>query len=308
MNRNSQIRYLPNAAIDKEKWDRRINESANGLLYSQSFYLDGLCYWDALVMGDYEYLMPLPIRKKIGLTYVYTPQFAAQLGITGPLPVEKETVAAFIDALPGRIAYVDLLLNEQNPETTGASLVCHPRSNFILLLQQPYSALLNNYSGDAKKNIRQAAAMGLWVENAIDPSVVLALYRQAYGKLNKSKASDFQRFHMLMQQCVASGKGFTAGVKNPAGELLAGAFFGIDNKRLYYLMGAPTVNGRKNNAVYFLLDHIIKSHAGRELIFDFEGSDIVSVAGFYKKFGPTQVSYPHLVINRLPFFLQWLKR
>jgi hypothetical protein len=37
--------------------------------------------WDALVWGDYEFVMPLPVRKKWGIQYVYQPLFCQQLGI-----------------------------------------------------------------------------------------------------------------------------------------------------------------------------------------------------------------------------------
>ncbi len=76
------IKYLKHKDIDKNKWDECINEAPNGLIYGMSWYLDRVCPgWDALVSDDYEAVMPLPWKQKMGLKYVYHPLFAQQLGV-----------------------------------------------------------------------------------------------------------------------------------------------------------------------------------------------------------------------------------
>ena len=53
------IYYLPYQQIDKEKWDACIAQSSNSLIYACSFYLEALSEnWDALVLDDYEAVMP----------------------------------------------------------------------------------------------------------------------------------------------------------------------------------------------------------------------------------------------------------
>jgi hypothetical protein len=44
------------------------------------------------------------------------------------------------------------------------------------------------------------------------------------------------------------------------------------------------------------------------MLLDFEGSDIPNLAFFYSSFGAVNQAYPALKINRLPFYLKWLKR
>jgi hypothetical protein len=48
--------------------------------------------WDALIWGDYEFVMPLTPKRKWGITYLYQPTFCQQLGIFPPAPdsVQKE--------------------------------------------------------------------------------------------------------------------------------------------------------------------------------------------------------------------------
>ena len=37
--------------------------------------------WDALVEDDYVSVMPLPYRKKMGVTYIFPPTMTQQLGV-----------------------------------------------------------------------------------------------------------------------------------------------------------------------------------------------------------------------------------
>ncbi|MBS1975692.1 MAG: hypothetical protein JST13_15195, partial [Bacteroidetes bacterium] len=80
----ANIHYLQQHEIDKTRWDACISSSANGLIYACSSYLDTMSKnWDALVLRDYEAVMPLTWNKKYGVYYLYQPAFTASLGIFG---------------------------------------------------------------------------------------------------------------------------------------------------------------------------------------------------------------------------------
>ncbi|HRF18349.1 MAG TPA: hypothetical protein PK977_09275 [Chitinophagaceae bacterium] len=65
MGEQYNIRYLTHREIDKAKWDYRVSSSSNGLIYAYSYYLDTMSKnWDALVLNDYEAIMPLVWNKK----------------------------------------------------------------------------------------------------------------------------------------------------------------------------------------------------------------------------------------------------
>ncbi|HSQ44739.1 MAG TPA: hypothetical protein VLM16_07060, partial [Ginsengibacter sp.] len=84
-----KISYLPQANIDKQKWDRCIDAAPNGLIYAYSFYLDAMSKnWDALILNDYEIVMPLTWNKKYGVYYLYQPFFTKALGIFGNISDE----------------------------------------------------------------------------------------------------------------------------------------------------------------------------------------------------------------------------
>ena len=101
----SSVSYLQNANIDKVKWDKCIDTASNGLIYAYSFYLDAMAkHWDALVMNDYEAVMPVTWNKKYGVHYLYQPFLCASLGLFGK-HINREMLSAFLNKIPKRFKY-----------------------------------------------------------------------------------------------------------------------------------------------------------------------------------------------------------
>jgi hypothetical protein len=67
-------------------------------------------------------------------------------------------------------------------------------------------------------------------------------------------------------------------------------------------------DGRTAGASHFLIDAFIKDHAGTDMLLDFEGSDIRNLAFFYSSFGAKEENYGAIKLNRLPFYMKWLKK
>jgi hypothetical protein len=97
-------------------------------------------------------------------------------------------------------------------------------------------------------------------------------------------------------------------VVNKSNQLLASSVFFFDQKKAYYILAGNHPDGKSVGASHALIDAFIKDHAGQNLTLDFEGSDISSLAFFYSGFGAKEELYPALKINRLPFYLRWMKR
>ena len=110
------IQYIAYNNLDYEKWDKCIIGSVNGSVYAKSWYLDIVCeQWDALVLNDYEAVIPLPKRKKWGLTYIYQPLMCQQLGVFHKQ--ESYCVDDFISAIPKEILHFNFNLNTHNSST-----------------------------------------------------------------------------------------------------------------------------------------------------------------------------------------------
>jgi hypothetical protein len=92
-------------------------------------------------------------------------------------------------------------------------------------------------------------------------------------------------------------------------ELLAGAMFVKYRTRLIYLFAAASVAGKKAGAPLLLLDHQIRKYSGTpDLILDFEGGMIPSIARFFANFGATPVPYAALSFtSQRPWYLSWMR-
>ena len=301
------IHYLTYREIDKSKWDNCIDHAANGSIYACSFYLDAMAkHWDALVLNDYEAVMPLTWNKKYGIYYLYQPPFTACLGIFGD-QLSAGTVNEFLKAIPAKFSYWDIYLNPGNLfQLTGLHL--YERMNYVLQLNEPYEKLHDHYRDNIKRNIKKAEKLDLTINKNIALAEVILLVREQLKKFTDIAAKDFENFKGLYQILYKKEKATTYGVYSKEGQLLAAAVFFFYRQRAYYIMVGNHPNGKTLGASHALINAFIKDHAGQSLLLDFEGSDIPSLAHFYSSFGAKEEKYAAVRLNRLPFWLKWVKK
>jgi hypothetical protein len=301
------LRYISHADIDKKKYDRCIATSPNGLIYAFSFYLDTMATnWDLLVAGDYEMVMPLPWRKKYGLHYLYQPFLCAQLGVFGK-KVNGEMVESFLKAIPNKFRLWDISLNQGNLfPVEGFDL--YERTNFILDLHPSYEALYTSYRENIRRNIKKSVDAGCTTDKGFSPSQVISL-AAAY---NTDKNIDWKKqgplIEELYRQLHSEDKAMTFGIRDGKHELLASCIFFFSHQRAYYILVGNHPNGRTLGASHVLIDFFIKENAGKDLVLDFEGSDLRNLAFFYSSFGAREEKYPGLKRNTLPGIVRWLKK
>jgi hypothetical protein len=60
--------------------------------------------------------------------------------------------------------------------------------------------------------------------------------------------------------------------------------------------------------MFLLIDTFIQNNSGKNLILDFEGSNIPGIARFYKGFGAMAETYYSVHQNRLPRLLRIFKK
>ena len=136
----NEIQYVSRDRLDTAKWDNCIDTADNGLIYAYSFYLDHMStQWDALVLNDYEAVMPLTWNKKYGITYLFQPFLAAQLGVFGK-NISAELLEAFLKNIPVKFKYWDFYLNHKNVFAL-KDFRLYQRSNYVLDLKTPYPDL-----------------------------------------------------------------------------------------------------------------------------------------------------------------------
>lgn len=304
-----EIRFLHRDEIDDIKWDACVYESFNSLVYGYTWYLDNVAEnWDALVLDDYKTVMPLPTRKKWGFTYAYQPFFCQQLGIFSNAEISQEIVNAFFNAIPSHISYIDIQTNIFTKPTIG-NLTSKQKTNFHLSLISTYEKLEKGYNDNTKRNIKKAYKTKVELLENAEPSSIVKLYRDNYAsKTPEIKEKDYQNLNRLINTCLRMRVLNAWSAFDEKNSLCAGALFIKDHKNVYYLLGGTNKEGRENGAMQALFDGFIKTHAGRDLVLDFEGSEIEGIARFYKGLGAKPVYYYSIQQNRLPNIIKWLKK
>ena len=306
MTTGNQIKYLQYKEIDKAKWDVCITNAPNGLIYGYSFYLDCMArHWDALVLGDYEAVMPLTWNKKYGFYYLYQPAFTASLGVFGK-NLTKEIVDDFVSMLPSKFKLVEISLNTGNiiGDSKPFSLL---RSNYILHLNNSYEELYKTYRDNHKRNIKKAFDLGCKVSKEVSIDEIMKLNEEQLKQVDGTKPEDYPNFKKLYEFLKNRGQAKTYAIVDPKNKVLASAVFFFSHNRAYYIMVGNHPDGKTIGASHALIDAFMKDYAGQNLILDFEGSDIRNLAFFYSGFGATEEIYPALKINRLPFYMKWMK-
>lgn len=308
-----EIRYLKYEQINKTKWDACIARADNGLIYGYSFYLDAMAkHWDALVLADYEAVMPLTWNKKYRIHYLYQPPFTACLGVfarraPGGNALTAETVNAFLNAIPATFKYWDIYFNPGNCFKL-ADYRLYERMNYVLHLDKTYEHLYHAYRDNIKRNIKKAEQFGLTIHKNIPVAAVLQLAKEQAGSFGSAADDDFVRFKKLFHLLHSQEKATTYAVYSKEKELMASAVFFFSHNRAYYIMVGNHPNGKTLGASHALINAFIKDHAGENIVLDFEGSDIPSLAFFYSSFGAVQEKYTAVKLNRLPALVKWLKQ
>jgi len=301
------IQYLFQHEIDKAKWDKCMNEADNGLIYGYSFYLDYMAkHWDGLVLNDYEAIMPLTWNKKYGIYYLYQPPFTASLGVFGK-NLSEEMIKKYLQAIQQKFKLIEISMNHEN---TFSSPPAHLISgtNYILSLNKSYDQLCNDYRENHQRNIQKCLQAECTIKKNVALDEIIQLNKEQLKKITPVKAGDYDRFKKLYEFLLHQNKAITYGIVSKQNKLLASCVFFFSQKRTYYILVGNHPNGRNTGASHALVDAFIKDHAGKDLILDFEGSDMESLALFYSGFGATREIYPAIRWNRLPGYLKWLKK
>ena len=143
-------KYILHGDIDKRKWDHCVRSSENSRIYALSYYLDAVCehHWDAIVLGDYDAVLPLPHNRKLfGMYQVYQPFFCQQLGVFG-----KADVRDILSAIPKKFKLIRANLNSGN-HIEDATM----RTNLVIELNKSHDEVIANYSTSLRKRLRKAS-------------------------------------------------------------------------------------------------------------------------------------------------------
>lgn len=298
------ITYLKNHEIEKSKWDACIKESVNGMIYAMSWYLDIVAEdWDALVEDDYERVFPLTYGKKWGIDYLFQPVFTQQLGLFSKNALSEEVVNSFLDSIPTKYKFAEINLNTFN-KVTPNKYNLQEWHTYELDLIHSYSHIVKNYSTNQKRKLKKAGQANLSLVKNTKPDEIIKLFRDNRGKnISSLLDEDYVKLHRIAYSGIYKGVIQTYSVYSENNQLCAAVIFARSKSKMIFLFSGLSEEGKQTNAMAYLINSFIKEHSQQNLTLDFEGSNDPNLARFYKSFGSKLCTYPHIIINRLPFYL-----
>ncbi len=286
------ISFVRHNDINKTRWDALILGAPQGNVYCLSDYLDiAFPQWDALILNDYEAVMPLPSKKKFFIHYLYTPFFIQQMGVFSCKTLNINVLQNFINAIPKKFLSIKLNLNEGNffPELKNTN----SHRNIILPLNNSYEVLKSHYHKNLQRNLKKATSEDIELVDLQDVSSIISLFRSTRGRsISHLKDDDYQRFINIINniQNNANVRVMMRGVKHNA-TLHAAAVFLLFKNSLTFIFSGQSEEGLSHHFLALLLDDMIHSFAATPTIFDFEGSDNDTLARFYLGFGGEERHY-----------------
>ena len=164
------------------------------------------------------------------------------------------------------------------------------------------------YSKNLKRNLKKANTNSLQLFKNDSPSGLIKLFRADRGKtINHFSEADYNNLETIMHVAIHKHCGQVIMAYDEGNRPVAGMFLLFSPTRIILLFTGNSKEGRQLSAMPFLIDTFIQESANSGLVFDFEGSNDVNLARFYKSFGAMNQPYQNLKINRLPLFLRLFK-
>jgi hypothetical protein len=300
------IRHVPHNEIDFIKWDACISQADNGLIYATTAYLNIVCdNWDGIVIDNYKAVMPLPWRKKYGITYLYQPAFFPCGGVFSNGEVNEKDSFESWSLVQQHFKYAQLDVNAKAVANNIVGVKFTERRNFYLPLSDSFETIVSAFSDRLKRNLKTATKQELTYTNSTNFKDAVRIFKALYAERIKSLTE--KDFKTLARLAAELPETICRTVTDNAGEVLAIAIFLFDGKRLYNIAPSVTEKGKALRANYFLYQELIREFSSNSFILDFEGSDIKGIADFYESFGAKEETYFAASYNNLPKIVKWIK-
>lgn len=278
------IRRLKYNDIDFEKYTRCLENSEQRNWYAKKEVLDQLSgNWEILMYGDYEAVLPIPLKKKFGINFVIMPLFCQQLGVFSKkddleinnqfLKFLKKHYKVFLYSFNYRNSFLDTLGKKKNYTI--------PISDFVALKRKKY------FKG--RKSTVKCAQHLIYKEIALSTEHISFIETNFKGLKKKTDINSFKNYMNFLQQN-NSLKLCAAYLEE---KLINVAVLVSENGQLSLLGLINDETHKDENGPSFLIDRILNIHIYQKA-FNFMGSNIRGIEIFFKSFGGELQEYSYL--------------
>lgn len=289
-----KIKILDTSEIDIIKWDKCVSNTGGWSLYSKSWYLNAVTHnsWKALVLGDYEGVMPFVTAKKVFFNFCLPPLLTKQNDFLFRNHLFLEELDVYLH-LTKHFSRIELLTRRQieNSGFTSSKKINH----VIPLESKTIQNIRSNYNRNTKRNINKA------IFEEIHISEIFNIKEISKFIISCDNTKYFLKYpHILpslLPEILEKGRGKVYGAfKNK--DLTAIGIFVVEDDRVYFLICCSNQVGKETKSMFLLIDEAISFYCNLGMsIFDFTGSSIQSIARRNLGFGSIEEVYYHTVYN-----------
>lgn len=294
------IKHLQNTDINFIRWDHCINNAINGSVFAHSWYLNILNDdWEALVMGNYDYVMPLLHKIKMNKVIYYSPILGARQGVFSNNLLSDKIIQKFIDAIPKNNTVINISLNLFNQiKLKNVSY----NATYELDLIQTHQKIAANYTNQFQRELDAAIKNKITIVKGLLPNELINFsQRKDVISQPRLNPSENQQLRMIMAYCLRHSLGETYCAYGEHNNLLAAAFFIKSKRKWQLLFAANSKYGIENNAFHALIDKYIEVHAEKDLTLNIENAISSNTKDFFIGLGAKEFKFQQYYANHLPF-------
>ncbi len=269
------IRKLKYHEIDFNKYDECLENSEQKNLYARKEVLDQLSgNWHILVEDDYRAVMPIHLKKKMGINFVHMPLFCQQLGIFSETD-DPETNEAFLNFLKKK--YKVFLYSFNDGNRFGGEM--EKRKNYVIPVSDYTILRRKKYFKGRKSTVKMAQHLQY---REIDFNAdALEFIKGNFKGLTKD--AEWQQLKNYLFFLSASHNLKLCGAFSE--NILINLALLITDREQLSLLGLMNNKHHKHeNGSSFLIDRILQQYIGQQS-FNFMGSNIRGIEVFFKSFG-----------------------
>lgn len=275
--------------IDIQKWDALVKRSSDDF-FSYSWYLDALSdNWCVITNEECSKGIAIPFTSKLGVNLGYIPVFSRYTEWLGPEP-ELNAVQLIKSNFKG----YDLRCKQQ----------LGLESERLNVHQEIREGSERKLGSQAKRMLKKAEKKEYHILESGDYQFALNLIEdELSGKFKGVDQNAVDRLRELCNKALDQEalKVFTI-------EGVGAIICLVSNKKTLYLKGTATEDGKKNGAMYHLMNHAIEFSQKNNSVFDFGGSNVDGVKQFNHNLGGKDVEYFAYSKDSSPFWYKLLRK
>lgn len=284
------MRIINNGDINRQKWDELVYKTDSAGIYNLSTFLDNLAEnWHVIVVGDYEAGLALPFSVRMGVYYLYTPNFIRTLDWLGEKPSKMRELEEMLSEHFQRFDF-------------RISNLTFSHSSYPQSYQTIDSGMIKGYTKQAKRGLKKFDKSQYELREIKIEDAFPIIMEELADKVKTLRKVDLDRFtlnYSNIQNVIVFG------VFDKL-NLGAAAIFVEWKNEILYIKGGAIEIFKNDGAMYGLMHAGIELAKSKELSFNFEGSTVEGVRNFNLHFGADEKFYYNWKWTRAPFWFRFL--